>query len=355
MNKFGLIFKYSLFFISATILAGIILYFSSYPFSFVFTFLIILAIIYSGTLWLINREIIRPLKETSFISKEISDHHTEPGHEEDFSEKISEVRRISEKLDELVNRRFITKEIHDIYNSLLSINERLISELNTAKIFKVNRNEFFGNVAHELRTPIFAIQLSLETLIDGAVHDKSVNLDFLHRAEKQTERLKDLVNDLMTISKYESGVKLSKRYFGLSEHISGIIGEMKGIADNKKISIQYIPELRNGIQVFGDSESLKQVFINLIDNSIKYTPENGKIIIRTKEESKDVLISVEDNGSGIPEKDIPRIFERFYRVDKNRSRDRGGTGLGLSIVNHILEVHDSKIKVESEEICKLKK
>lgn len=336
-----------MFFISVSILAGIVLYFLSFPPSFIFTTLIILSVIYAGTVWLVNREIIRPLKETSFISKEISYHHTEPGHEEDFSEKISEVRRISEKLEELVNRRFITKEIHDIYNSLLSINERLISELNTAKIFKVNRNEFFGNVAHELRTPIFAIQLSLETLIDGAVHDKSVNLDFLHRAEKQTERLKDLVNDLMTISKYESGVKLSKRYFSLTDHINNIIGELKGIADNKKITIEYIPELRNGTQVFGDSESIKQVFVNLIDNSIKYTPENGKIIIRTREEPKEVIISIEDNGSGIPEKDLPRIFERFYRVDKNRSRDRGGTGLGLSIVKHILEVHDSKIKVES--------
>lgn len=348
MKRFGLTLKYSLFFFPFLILTGVILFLFDVSLPSIAVTCGLLLITYFMSIIFIREEVRKPLKDNEAIAGEITKPRIEEFHEEDFSIKISELKRISDKLEELANRKYPAKEIQEVYSLMLSVNERLISELDTAKIFKVNRNEFFGNVAHELRTPIFAIQLSLETLIDGAIHDKSVNIDFLQRAKKQSERLKDLVSDLMTISKYESGVKLSKRYFSLSEHIQGIIGELNGIAENRNIAIEFKNELRNGVQVFGDSNSIKQVFINLIENSIKYTPENGRIIIQTKDAGKDVDITIEDNGIGIPEKDLPRIFERFYRVDKNRSRDRGGTGLGLSIVKHILEVHNSKIKVESE-------
>ena len=319
MKRFGLIFKYSLFFIPFLILTGVILYLFDLDFSYIGVTCGLLLITYLMTILFLREEIIKPLSDSNLIAGEISKPRIEESHDEDFSIKISELKHISDKLE----------------------------ELETAKIFKVNRNEFFGNVAHELRTPIFAIQLSLETLIDGAIHDKSVNIDFLQRAKKQSERLKDLVSDLTTITKYESGVKLSKRYFAISEHIEGIIGELREIAENRKITIVFNNKLRNGEQVFGDSDSIKQVFINLIENSIKYTPENGRIVITASDSGKEVDITIEDNGIGIPEKDLPRIFERFYRVDKNRSRDRGGTGLGLSIVKHILEGHYSKIKIES--------
>lgn len=348
MKRFGLTFKYSLFFIPFLILTGIILYLFDLGFTYIGITCGLLLIVYVMTMVFIREEIVRPLNDNNVIANEISHPRIEEGHDEDFSIKISELKHICDKLEELVNRKYPASEIRKVYSSMLAVSERLISELETAKIFKVNRNEFFGNVAHELRTPIFAIQLSLETLIDGAINDQSVNIDFLQRAKKQSERLKDLVSDLTTISKYESGVKLSKRYFGISEHIEGIINDLKGIAENRKITITFNNELRNGAQVFGDVDSIKQVFINLIENSIKYTPENGRIKITTKDSGKDIEITIEDNGIGIPEKDLPRIFERFYRVDKNRSRDRGGTGLGLSIVKHILEVHDSKIRVESE-------
>ena len=330
------------------ILTGIILYLFDLNLTSIGITCGLLLTVYLMTILFLREEIIKPLRDNNIVAGEISKSRIEESHDEDFSVKISELKKISDKLEELVNRKYPATEIKDVYATMLSVNERLISELETAKIFKVNRNEFFGNVAHELRTPIFAIQLSLETLIDGAIHDKSVNIDFLQRAKKQSERLKDLVSDLTTITKYESGVKLSKRYFTIAEHIEGIIGELREIAENKKITIDYTNELRNGEQVFGDSDSIKQVFINLVENSIKYTPENGRINITTMDSGKDVDITIEDNGIGIPEKDLPRIFERFYRVDKNRSRDRGSTGLGLSIVKHILEVHDSKIKVESE-------
>lgn len=348
MKRFGLIFKYSLFFIPFLILTGITLFLFEVDLSYIGITCGLLFAVFLMTILFLREEIIRPLSDSNIIAGEISHPRIEESHEEDFSIKISELKHISDKLEELVNRKYPASEIRQVYLSMFSVNERLVSELETAKIFKVNRNEFFGNVAHELRTPIFAIQLSLETLIDGAIHDKSVNIDFLQRAKKQSERLKDLVSDLTTITKYESGVKLSKRYFAISEHIEGIIGELREIAENRKITIDFNNELRNGEQVFGDSDSIKQVFINLIENSIKYTPENGRIKITAADSGKGVDITIEDNGIGIPEKDLPRIFERFYRVDKNRSRDRGGTGLGLSIVKHILEVHDSKIKVESE-------
>lgn len=348
MKRLTLRSKYTILVIPFTVLSIVVLYSVGFSIPHLLLSLLIVTLLYILTIIFINYEITKPLKETYALSEEISIPHKEYIHEEDFSIKISELNRISDILNGMVNQKFLSTEIKKVHKSLLAVNERLISELETAKIFKVNRNEFFGNVAHELRTPIFAIQLSLETLIDGAINDSNVNMDFLQRAKKQSERLKDLVNDLMTISKYESGVKLSKRYFSLSEHIHGILNELKGIADNKKISITYINNLRNGTQVFGDSESIKQVFINLIENSIKYTPEGGIISVKTSELEKEVIIEIQDNGIGIPEKDIPRIFERFYRVDKNRSRDRGGTGLGLSIVKHILEVHESKFKVESE-------
>ena len=349
MKNVSLSLKYSLLFLPSLVLIAFIMYMVNVPPETIVISTIAMVLVYAGTILFIKEEVQKPLKASSYIAREISSVSKDDDEtEEAFEEKISDISEILDKLDFLKENRFAGKEIIEVYNCLHTATERLSNELERAKTFRINRNEFFGNVAHELRTPIFAIQLSLETLLDGAINDEEVNKDFLKRASLQADRLKDLVNDLVSISKIESGMKLSKRYFGISDHISGIINEMKGIAENRNISINYDNKLKNGVQVFGDSESLKQVFVNLIDNSIKYTPQGGSIIIRTKEDKKDVIISIEDNGIGIPHKDIPRIFERFYRVDKNRSRDRGGTGLGLSIVKHILEAHESKIKVESE-------
>ncbi|MBK8551121.1 MAG: ATP-binding protein [Ignavibacteria bacterium] len=243
----------------------------------------------------------------------------------------------------------LNKEIFEIIEELYSISQRTLHELETAKIFKVNRNEFMGNVAHELRTPIFAIQLSLETLLDGAINDEKVNVDFLSRAFNQTKRLKSLVDDLISISKFETGVKMSKRYFGISNTIHKTIDELNALAKNKNISIEFDSSVANGVSVFGDEERLQQVLVNLIDNAIKYTSKEGFVRVTLDVKEKEVIVNIEDNGIGIPKKDLPRIFERFYRVDKTRSRDIGGSGLGLSIVKHILEAHSSQIKVESEE------
>lgn len=269
--------------------------------------------------------------------------------ENNYEENLHELDCILTDLD--ANEKFLksNKEIHRLFEDLKSFINRLKTELITAKVFKINRNEFLGNVSHELRTPIFAIQLSLETLIDGAIKDEIVSMDFLNRALKQTARLSELVDDLINISKLETGMKISKRYFEINRFIKEIVNELSGLSQRRNVEIKVDSKVSDKTRAFGDEERLKQVFVNLIDNAIKYASEKGEITIGVKSSEKDVLISVLDNGVGIPKDDLPRIFERFYRVDKTRSRDMGGSGLGLSIVKHILELHNSTIHVESEE------
>jgi len=269
--------------------------------------------------------------------------------ENNYEEKLAGLAKVLSEISSNEKLLSANKEIYSIQEGLIAVANRLISELNTAKVFKINRNEFLGNVSHELRTPIFAIQLSLETLIDGAVKDDNVNMDFLNRALKQTARLKELVEDLINISKLETGMKISKRYFEINRFIQGIVNDLSGLSKKSNVEIKVDSSVSDKTRVFGDEERLKQVIINLIDNAIKYASENGTILIGIKGGEKDATISISDNGIGIPKDDLPRIFERFYRVDKTRSRDMGGSGLGLSIVKHILELHNSTITVESEE------
>ncbi|MCE1164891.1 MAG: ATP-binding protein [Bacteroidetes bacterium] len=268
---------------------------------------------------------------------------------EEYDEKIQAVVEIRESFSELRKNFPLGKEITEIAEAFDGIIARLLAELNTAKVFKVNRNEFLGNVAHEMRTPIFAIQLSLETLSDGAIHDDNVNMDFLNKALNQSNRLKSLVDDLISISRFEAGMKLSKRFFPINHLIQETMQELQGLAEKRKVTLKFDSELKESSSVLADSERIKQVLVNLIDNSIKYTPEDGTVTVTAGKEDRNVVITVEDTGAGIPKEDLPRIFERFYRVDKTRSRDVGGSGLGLSIVKHILELHGSHISAESEE------
>jgi two-component system phosphate regulon sensor histidine kinase PhoR len=209
------------------------------------------------------------------------------------------------------------------------------------------RTEFLGNVSHELRTPIFSIQGYIETLLNGAINDAKVNRNFLAKANQHTINLNNLLNDLIDISMIESGeMRMSFRYFSVKDYLEGIINEMKPLADDKNIKIELGP-VRDKLQLFGDKNKLKQVFVNLITNAIKYT-ESGSVTILVNEEENSGQIVIKDTGIGIPEADIPRIFERFFRVDKARSRSVGGTGLGLAIVKHIIEAHGSKVEVKSE-------
>ncbi|GAB4297968.1 MAG: hypothetical protein Kow0098_22690 [Ignavibacteriaceae bacterium] len=214
------------------------------------------------------------------------------------------------------------------------------------KLQKV-RSQFLGNVSHELRTPIFAIQGYLETLLDGAVNDKSVNKNFLEKAHHHTLSLSNLLNDLIDISMIESGeMRLSFRYFNVNEYLAPIVNEFLPMANEKNIRLYYKPA-RENLMLFGDKSKLRQVMSNLIQNAIKYT-EQGSVEVLVEEEDRFGKIIVKDTGIGIAPEEINRIFERFYRVDKARSRNVGGTGLGLAIVKHIVEAHNSEIQVSSQ-------
>lgn len=209
------------------------------------------------------------------------------------------------------------------------------------------RTEFLGNVSHELRTPIFAIQGYIETLLDGALNDEKVNKIFLQKANNHTNNLNNLLNDLIDISMIESGkMQMSFRYFNVEEFLESVILEFAPQASRKNLELNLIPFDRE-LQLFGDRQRLKQVFTNLIMNAIKYT-EGGSVDVGVIVEEKCGKLFVRDTGIGIGETDINRIFERFYRVDRDRSRELGGTGLGLAIVKHIVEAHGSKVEVISK-------
>lgn len=349
MKRVSLLTKYTVLFLTAILLLFVFLSkIIDVSNETLFTVSIIAIFFFLFSFIFIYSEINNPLKKLFALSDKLKlrEDYDEFDH---FEKKINEMNEILDELNILKSGSMINKEIFQITNELYSVAQRTKFELETAKVYKINRNEFMGNVAHELRTPIFAIQLSLETLLDGAVSDEKVNMDFLDRAFNQTKRLKSLVDDLISISKFETGLKMSKRYFGISNTITKTIDELKALAENKRVSLEFDPSIANGVTVFGDEERIKQVLVNLIDNAIKYTSIEGFVKISLEVKEKEVSVNVQDNGIGIPQKDQPRIFERFYRVDKARSRDAGGSGLGLSIVKHILEAHSSSIKVESEE------
>ena len=234
----------------------------------------------------------------------------------------------------------------EIETALNHLAEKYKSDIAKMKRLERIRTEFLGNVSHELRTPIFTIQGFLETLLNGALEDPKVNRKFLEKAAAHTENLNNLLNDLIDISMIESGeMRLSFRYFNLMDFLIEVVKEFDLILSEKNLQIE-ISQVNKKMEVFGDKTKLRQVFVNLIQNAIKYS-NSGNIQLIVEEEKSSALIIVKDSGLGIPEKDVERIFERFYRVDKTRSKDIGGTGLGLAIVKHIIEAHQSKIEVKS--------
>ena len=222
-------------------------------------------------------------------------------------------------------------------------------EIDTLKIREAYRKDFLGNVAHELKTPLFTVQGYILTLLDGALEDKNVRRKYLQRTKKAVERLIYIVKDLDLITKLEIGdlnLELSK--FDIIELIQNVFELLEIKAANKKVSLTFDMTYDNPIYVYADREKIQQVITNLLVNSIKYGNTEGTTEVSVENLIKNkVIIRITDNGEGIPREHIPRIFERFYRVDKSGSRKEGGSGLGLSIVKHIIEAHGEKIYVES--------
>lgn len=240
-------------------------------------------------------------------------------------------------------------EINYLVESINKLIIKIEDDFNELKKLERYRSEFLGNVSHELRTPIFTIQTLLETLTNGGINDPEINMLYLNKAMENLERLNRLLRDLIEISRMESKeLKMSFRYFDITELISKVLDDTKFLADQKKIHVQFEqPENFNNL-IWGDKERLYQVFYNLIENCIIHNPPETLIKVYFIKINSHVRFFIEDNGIGIPKEDLPRIFERFYRVNKERSRESGGTGLGLAIVKHIIEAHESRIFVESE-------
>ena len=224
------------------------------------------------------------------------------------------------------------------------------SEINILKDQENYRREFLGNISHELKTPLFTIQGYILTLIEGAMKDKKVREKYLKRAAKGVERLISIVKDLDLITQFESGIKtVDKTDFNIYELVENVFELMEFESEKNNIKLQYENDNITPIYVYADQERILQVLTNLVVNSIKYGSNNGytKVVIEDLNKEK-VIIKVIDDGEGIEKKHLPRLFERFYRIDKNRSRKKGGSGLGLSIVKHIIEAHQEEIFVESK-------
>jgi two-component system phosphate regulon sensor histidine kinase PhoR len=223
-------------------------------------------------------------------------------------------------------------------------------EIETLKIREEYRREFLGNVSHELKTPLFTVQGYLLTLLDGAMDDKNIRKKYLQRAEKGVERLIYIVKDLDMISKLETGdIHIDLSEFNIIEVVQNVFELLEMRAAKKNISLTFDVQYKYPIKVIADQDKIQQVITNLVMNSIKYGKQGGTTEVSIEDlVNNKVIIRVTDNGEGIEKHHIPRLFERFYRVDKSGARSEGGSGLGLAIVKHIIESHNEKIYVESE-------
>ena len=271
----------------------------------------------------------------------------------------SKVKLIYKTIHQLkLGKESLVQHYEEQSNSLDEVNKEVEdwAKLKSDEITRLKesahyRREFLGNVSHELKTPIFNIQGYIMTLLDGGIDDPSINIKYLKRTEKSIERMIEMVDDLETISSLESGsLDLTVTKFNIIDFVGEIIETYEMVAKKKGVRIFMSKgNHQSPIIVEADRERIHQVVSNLIDNALKYIgePINPRIKISFYDMDENVLIELSDNGIGIKEENIPRLFERFYRVDKGRSRESGGTGLGLSIVKHIIEAHNQTINVRS--------
>ncbi|MBK6610239.1 MAG: sensor histidine kinase [Sphingobacteriales bacterium] len=222
-------------------------------------------------------------------------------------------------------------------------------EIEQLKKMEIYRREFLGNVSHELKTPIFNIQGYLETLMDGGINDPSICNRYLRKAAENTDRLSLIVNELVLISKIEAGeLQLNIAPFKIGDLVQEVIELNEELAKKQHITLKIKEGSDRNMRIEADRDKISQVLNNLVINSIKYGKQNGTTTIGLYNMNKYALIEVTDNGIGIEAKHLPRLFERFYRIDKSRSRESGGSGLGLAICKHIIETHNEHMHVRSK-------
>jgi len=273
---------------------------------------------------------------------------------------FGQIEKIHERISQLNNEKynFIEEDFTQKKgNPLYRINSEIISyalskqrEIDELKKAETFRREFIANISHEFKTPIFASQGFIHTLLDGAVKDKNVRVKFLKKAAKNLDGLDRLVADLLTISQVETGViKMEMETFNIHGLLHEVYEQLEQKAEKKKTDLRFHPDSPVNLNVFADRHKIYQVIQNLVSNAIKYRSDDDSYVMANFiDHGSEVEIIISDNGLGMAEEHISRIFERFYRIDKSRSRDKGGTGLGLSIVKHIIEAHHSHVRVKSK-------
>lgn len=307
-----------------------------------------------GYITLINRT----YKETFRIKEEdyIGHLYYDAIRHKEISNLIEEIFMTEQKVHrEIIISLDIERRYFDVYGvPIIGTNDDwkgillVFHDITEMKKLEQMRKDFVANVSHELKTPITSIKGFSETLLDGAMNDKDTLEAFLKIILTESERLQNLVHDLLELSKIEQhGNILSFQNCNMVSLIEDILPILEKRAEEKRIELVF-EKSDEAACVEGDEYRLKQVFVNLITNAINYTPDGGKVTVSYADEADSVSVSVKDTGIGIDKKELPRIFERFYRVDKARNRSSGGTGLGLAIVKHIVEAHHGEISVESE-------
>ena len=268
-----------------------------------------------------------------------------------------EVNKVYNMLDQLKKEdlSFIESDKKKSRNPIKRVNQEIFSyarrkekEITELKKMETFRREFLADVSHELKTPIFAAQGFVHTLLDGAVKDKNVRNKFLKKAAKSLDGLDIMVQNLLAISQMESGeIKMHYERFNIYKLVLDVFEQFEGKAEKKDVNLSFAEGCPTEVMVYADPQRIHQVMNNLISNAIKYSKTETIVVVDFEIQDDEVITYVKDNGLGIPEEDLNRIFERFYRVDKSRSKDKGGTGLGLAIVKHIIDAHGCKISVNS--------
>lgn len=246
------------------------------------------------------------------------------------------------------SQQFLQRNLNTVNEDVLEWAQEKQEEIAYLTKLENYRRNFLGNISHELKTPIFSIQGYVQTLLEGALYDEKVNIKYLRRASSNLDRLEGIVEDLETINNLEAGnIKINIKKFKLGDLAREVMDDFQIIADKRSIKISFKEKTSAEFMVWADENRIRQVFNNLITNSIKYGKESGKIVIGIYDMIQHVLIEVSDDGEGIEESHLRHLFDRFYRVDSDRGRRTGGSGLGLAIVKHIVEAHEGTVSVKS--------